>query len=66
MSTKTDTIDYVRSRQETAQILRVSLRTFRRMEMRGEAPPRIRVTERVFGYRDSAINEFLTSRTAAA
>jgi predicted DNA-binding transcriptional regulator AlpA len=66
MSNKTDCIDYVRTRQEAAQILGVSVRTLRRIELRGEAPPRIRVTERVIGYRDSAINEFLTSRTAAA
>ena len=66
MESKIAEIDCVRSRKQTAQILGVSVRTLSRMEMRGEAPPRIRVTERVIGYRDSAINEFLTSRTAAA
>lgn len=65
MSRKTDSIDYVRSRKQTAQILGVSLRTLSRMEIRGEAPPRIRVTERVTGYRDSAINQFLESHTVA-
>jgi len=57
--------DYVRSRQETARILGISLRTLQRMEARGELPPRIRVSDRIFGYRESAINQFLSARTAA-
>jgi predicted DNA-binding transcriptional regulator AlpA len=56
-------IDFIRTRKETAQRLRVSLRTLQRMESRGEAPPRIRITDRIFGYRDSAIDKFLASRT---
>jgi predicted DNA-binding transcriptional regulator AlpA len=58
-------IDYVRSRKETALILGVSVRTLKRMELRGEAPPRVKVTERVIGFRDSAINAFINARTAA-
>ena len=58
-------IDCVRSRKQTAQILGVSVRTLSRMELSGKAPPRIKVTERVTGYRDSAINQFLESRTVA-
>jgi predicted DNA-binding transcriptional regulator AlpA len=57
-------IDYVRSRRETADILGISLRTLGRMESRRELPPRIRVSERIYGYRDSAINQFIASRTA--
>ena len=62
---KADGIDYVRSRQEAAKIMGVSVRTLKRMELRGEAPPRVKITERIIGYRDSAIDQFLTSRTAA-
>jgi predicted DNA-binding transcriptional regulator AlpA len=58
-------IDFVRSRKDTAKILGISVRTLQRMEGRGEMPPRIRVSDRIFGYRDSAINEFLTARTGA-
>jgi predicted DNA-binding transcriptional regulator AlpA len=58
-------IDFVRSRKDTAKILGISVRTLQRMEARGEMPPRIRVSDRIFGYRDSAINEFLTVRTGA-
>ena len=66
MSTKPDSADYVRSRREAAQILGVSVRTLRRMELSGKAPPRIQVTDRVVGYRDSEINRFLEARTVAA
>jgi predicted DNA-binding transcriptional regulator AlpA len=57
------TIDFIRTRKETAQRLRISLRTLQRMEARGEAPPRIRITDRIFGYRESAIDVFLRERT---
>lgn len=66
MESKIAEIDCVRSRKQTAAIMGISVRTLSRMELRGEGPPRIRVTERVIGYRDSAINEFLTARTVAA
>jgi predicted DNA-binding transcriptional regulator AlpA len=55
-------IDYVRNRRETAKILGVSVRTLRRMEARGDAPPRVRITERIIGFRDSAIDAFLEWR----
>ena len=54
--------DRVVSREETASILRVSVRTLRRMELNGCAPPRVTLTERVFGYRASDIQKFLESR----
>jgi predicted DNA-binding transcriptional regulator AlpA len=66
MENKPSEIDCVRSRQQTADILGISVRTLSRMELRGEAPPRIKITERVIGYRDSEINKFLESRTVAA
>jgi predicted DNA-binding transcriptional regulator AlpA len=56
-------IDFIRTRKETAQRLRVSLRTLQRMEARGEAPPRIKISDRIFGYRESAIDAFLRLRT---
>ena len=65
MDTDRDAIDYVRSRRETAQRLGVSVKTLRRMETRGQAPARVKITDRIIGYRDSAINAFLNARTAA-
>jgi len=59
-------IDLFRSRKETAELLRCSLRTLRRLELRGELPPRIKVSDRIFGWRDSQINEFLKARTFQA
>jgi predicted DNA-binding transcriptional regulator AlpA len=63
MSLEPGHIDYVRTRKETAKIIGVSLRTLQRMEARGEMPSRIRISQRIFGYRDSAINCFLAGRT---
>jgi predicted DNA-binding transcriptional regulator AlpA len=57
-----DNVDYVRSRKQTAARLNISLKTLQRMEKRGEAPPRVRITDRTCGYRDSAIEQFLKSR----
>jgi hypothetical protein len=60
-----DRIDRVRSRAQTAARLNVSLRTLRRLELRGEIE-RVQITERIIGYRDSAIERFLEERTGAA
>jgi predicted DNA-binding transcriptional regulator AlpA len=60
----TNTIDYVRSRQETAKILNISVRTLARLEKQGRAPRRTQITDRIVGYRDSAIREFQDARTA--
>ena len=57
--------DYVVSSQKAAEILGVSIRTFRRMHNRGEAPPRVKITDRIFGYRNSEIMKFLEARTVA-
>jgi predicted DNA-binding transcriptional regulator AlpA len=60
MENQTD--DRIRTRKEVADRLRISLRTLTRMESRGKLPPRIKITDRIFGYRDSSINQFLASR----
>jgi predicted DNA-binding transcriptional regulator AlpA len=64
MDKKDGAVDFVRRPQETARIFGVSQRTLRRMELRGDAPPRTKITERIFGYRDSEIEKFLNSRVA--
>jgi predicted site-specific integrase-resolvase len=60
-----DRIDRIRGRKETAARLNISLRTLRRLELRGEIE-RVQITERIVGYRDSAIERFLKERTGAA
>jgi predicted site-specific integrase-resolvase len=60
-----DRVDCVRTRKETAERLRISVRTLSRMERRGEIQ-RIRISDRIFGYRDSAIEKFLEERTGPA
>ena len=63
MSTIEKGVDRFRTRRETAQLLRISLRTLRRLELRGDLPPRVRVSDRIFGWRDSQIDAFLGART---
>ena len=58
------TDDPIRTRRETAEIMRVSLRTLSRLEAQGEVPARTRISERIFGYRDSTIRAHLDARTA--
>ena len=58
-------VDFVRTRQETAKILGISVRTLTRLEQRGEAPPRVKISDRIIGYRTSAIDQFLNARTMA-
>jgi predicted DNA-binding transcriptional regulator AlpA len=64
--TANNAIDYVRSRRDAARILGVSVRTLDRLDRLGNAPRRTRITDRLVGYRDSAIKEFLDARTAGA
>jgi predicted DNA-binding transcriptional regulator AlpA len=59
-------IDFVRSRKETAKILSISLATLARLEKAGQMPPRIKVSDRRYGYADSAIEKFKAARTVAA
>jgi predicted DNA-binding transcriptional regulator AlpA len=58
-------VDYVHTRKETARILGVSVKTLTRIEARGELP-RVQISPRIIGYRNSEIEKFLTSRTASA
>ncbi len=59
-------IDRIRTRDEFAAILSISTRTLARMEERGVLPPRIRVSDRRFGYRESDIARFISSRAGGA
>jgi len=59
-------IDYVRSRKETAKILLMSTRTLARLEKKGLGPRRTQITDRIVGYRDSAIREFQDAKTERA
>jgi predicted DNA-binding transcriptional regulator AlpA len=61
--TENYTVDYVRSRKETAKILNMSVRTLARLEKQGRAPRRIQITDRICGFRDSAIREFQDAKT---
>jgi len=54
--------NYVRTRKETADLLRISLRTLQRMEARGELPARIKLSDRRFGYRENDIAAFIEAR----
>lgn len=58
--------DQIRSRGELARMLGVSVDTLKAMEKRRDAPPRIQVSQRKIGYRDSDIDAFLKARTIAA
>ncbi len=59
-------IDRIRTRQEVAALLSISTRTLSRLEDRGEMPPRIRVSDRRYGYRESDIRAFINSRSGRA
>jgi len=60
---KADNVDRVRSRKQTADRLGICVRTLVRMEQRGDAPPRVKLTKTIVGYRDSDVERFLASRT---
>jgi hypothetical protein len=61
--TKT-TFDRVITRQQAARLLGVSVKTLRRIEDRRELQP-VRVSDRVWGYRNSALQRYLYDRTRA-
>ncbi len=65
MTTEDVGIDPVLTRKETAKALRISLRTLTRLEQLRKLPPRIRLTDRLYGYRRNAIEQYLASRSAA-
>lgn len=47
---------------ELAEMLGISKPTLWRMEKRGELPPKIRISKRVVGWRESDISSWLNSR----
>ena len=55
--------DFVRSKKETAERLGISVQTLDRMR---DQLPRIKISERRVGFRDSDIAKFITARTHAA
>lgn len=57
-------VDRIRTRKQVADLLSVSTRTLTRMENRGELPPRIQITDRRVGYRESDIAAFINSRAS--
>ena len=59
-----DKIIYTRA--ETAKLLRMSLRTWTRIELRGDAPPRLQLSDRVVGYRASDLEAWIAARATAA
>ena len=54
--------DCIRSRKEFAQRLNITTRTLDRMDMAGELPPRVQISERRVGYRESDIARFISTR----
>ena len=59
-------VDRVLSRRQYADILGVTLRTLSRYEKAGNAPPRTRLSDRRWGYRQSAVDRFLSANTEGA
>lgn len=55
--------DQILTRIETARLLRLSVRSLARLEVAGELPPRVMITRRTIGYRQSAIEGWLNART---
>ncbi len=54
--------DYVRSFKETAAILGMSERSFRRLVSKGQGPQITRLSKRLVGVRDSHRQEYLDSK----
>ena len=57
--------DPIRTRKEAAEFLRVSVRTLTRRENSGDLSGRIRISDRIYGYRQSTLDQYLASRTEA-
>ena len=55
-------VDCVHPRREAARILGCSIETLRRLEAAGELP-RVQITTRIVGYRDSVLRRFMHDRT---
>jgi predicted DNA-binding transcriptional regulator AlpA len=56
--------DCIRSREEFARRLCVTLRTLDRMDAAGMLPPKVQISERRVGYRESDIATFISTRSA--
>ena len=54
--------DCIRSRKEFAQRINVTVRTLDRMEAAGQLPPKVRISDRRVGYRESDIASFISTR----
>jgi predicted DNA-binding transcriptional regulator AlpA len=54
--------DCIRSRKEFAQRINVTIRTLDRMDAAGELPPKVQISERRVGYRESDIARFISTR----
>jgi predicted DNA-binding transcriptional regulator AlpA len=57
-------VDRLRTRKEFADLLAISVRTLDRLEKAGRLPPRVHVTDRLVGYRESEIAKFISARAA--
>jgi predicted DNA-binding transcriptional regulator AlpA len=56
------THDYVLTASQTAKLLGVHIRSLRRLVYNGEAPERVKLTTRRYGFRASAIERWLAER----
>jgi predicted DNA-binding transcriptional regulator AlpA len=56
-------LDCVHTRKRTAEILGCSVKTLTRIEARGELP-RVQISPRIIGYRNSEIEKFLAAKTS--
>jgi hypothetical protein len=61
---KSECPDFVLTRKETAGRLRISLRTLTRIERAKKLAPRVRLSDRRYGYRISTVENYLSARTA--
>jgi predicted DNA-binding transcriptional regulator AlpA len=59
-TTKPETVpaDPIRNRPEAAEQLGISESTLARLDKAGKGPPRIQISARRFGYRQSGLNAF--------
>ena len=56
-------VERVRSKRQVCDLLGISPSTLTRLEASGEFPPRTQISERRYGWRDSAIAQFIHARS---
>ena len=56
-------VERLRSRQGVAALLGIGLSTLSKLEAKGDFPPRVQISERKFGWPDSAIRKFMDARS---